>query len=62
MNEELTKAELLGMVAKQMETIYYLQTVITESLAAIDNGLPDLGWRKLLAAKERIQCSDPIND
>ncbi len=55
MNDELTREELLQMVARQMETILYLQTQITEALQAIDNQAPDLAWRKLLAVKERFQ-------
>lgn len=52
MTDELTKEELLHMVAKQMETILFLQTQITEALQAIDNQAPDLAWRKLILAKE----------
>jgi hypothetical protein len=46
--------ELLQMVARQMETIHFLRTQITEALQAIDNEAPDLAWRKLILAKERF--------
>ena len=55
MNEELTKAELLDMIAKQMETIHWLQTNISEALQAINNEAPDLALRKLLLVQERFQ-------
>jgi hypothetical protein len=55
MTDELTRKELLQMVARQMETIHFLKTQITEALQAIDNQAPDLAWRKLLAVKERFQ-------
>ena len=55
MNEELTKAELLDMIAKQMETIHWLQTNISEALQAINHEAPDLALRKLLLIQERFQ-------
>ena len=55
MIEQLTREELLQMVAKQMETIHYLQTQIDEALIAINNECPDLAWRKLLLVQERFQ-------
>lgn len=54
-DQDLEKTELIEMVAKQMETIHFLRTQIIEALQCIDNGAPDLGWRKLLLAKERFQ-------
>lgn len=55
MTEQLTREELLQMVASQMRTIHEMQTQITEALQAIDNGCPDLAWRKLLLVQERFQ-------
>ena len=55
MTNELTSEELLQMVASQMRTIHEMQTQITEALQAIDNGCPDLAWRKLLLVQERFQ-------
>ncbi len=55
MTDELTREELLQMVAAQMRTIHEMQTQITEALQAIDNGCPDLAWRKLLLVQERFR-------
>lgn len=55
MTEQLTREELLQMVAAQMRTIHYLHTQIEEALAAIDNEAPDLAWRKLLAVREQFR-------
>ena len=54
-NDELTREELLDMVAKQMETIHWLQTNISKALQAITNEDPDLALRKLLLVQERFQ-------
>lgn len=54
-SDELTKAELLEMVARQMETILFLQTQITEALQSIDNQAPDLAWRKLILARDHFK-------
>jgi hypothetical protein len=55
MNDKLTREELLQMVAKQMETIHFLQTQITEALQSIDNQAPDLAWRKLILARDHFK-------
>ena len=54
-NDELTREELLDMVAKKMETIHWLQTNISEALQAINHEAPDLALRKLLLIQERFQ-------
>lgn len=53
--EDLEKQELLEMVARQMETILFLQTQITEALQSIDNQAPDLAWRKLILARDHFK-------
>lgn len=55
MTDGLTREELLQMVANQMDTIHFLHTQITEALQSIDNGAPDLAWRKLILARDKLQ-------
>ena len=54
MNDELTKAELLEMVAKQMETIHWLRTEIENMANSVNNEAPDLMWRKLTLILEKF--------
>ena len=54
MNEELTKAELLEMVARQMETIHWLRTEIEGMANSVNNEAPDLMWRKLTLILEKL--------
>lgn len=54
-DEDLEKAELIEMVAKQAVTIHYLRTQITEALQSIDNQAPDLAWRKLILARDHFK-------
>ncbi|MEY2680639.1 MAG: hypothetical protein RL661_870 [Pseudomonadota bacterium] len=58
MIDGFTREELLLMTANQMTTIHHLQSIIEEALQAIDNGAPDLAWRKLLLARERFNGED----
>lgn len=58
MTENLTREDLLLMVAKQMETIHQLHGAIGEALQAIDSEMPDLAWRRLLQARDTFQRED----
>lgn len=58
MVKELSREELLEMVAKQMETIHSLHGAIGEALQAIDSEMPDLAWRRLLQARDTFQGED----
>jgi len=54
MTDELTREELLQMVARQMETIHWLRTEIEEMAASINNQAPDLMLRKLTLILEKF--------
>lgn len=54
MNDQLTREELIQMVARQMETIHWLRTEIEEMASSIDNKAPDLMWRKLTLILEKL--------
>ena len=58
MTENLTREDLLLMVAKPMETIHQLHAAIGEALQAIDGEMPDLAWRRLLQARDTFQGED----
>ena len=55
MNEELTKAELLEMVAKQAALIHWLRTEIEGMANSVNNEAPDLMWRKLTLILEQFE-------
>ena len=54
MTNELTREELLNMVAKQMETIHWLRTEIEGMANSVNNEAPDLMWRKLTLILEKL--------
>ena len=54
MTEELTREELLQMVARQMETIHWLRTEIEGMANSVNNEAPDLMWRKLTLILEKF--------
>ena len=62
MTENLTREDLLVMVANQMQTIYQLHSAIGEALQAIDSEMPDLAWRRLLQARERFRNEEDLSD
>lgn len=59
---EMTREELLEMVAKQSSTIHFLRMQIEEALTAIDNEAPDLAWRKLLNVRESFRHEEDLSD
>ena len=55
MTNELTREELIQMVAKQMETIHWLRTEIEGMANSVYNEAPDLMWRKLTLILEQFE-------
>jgi hypothetical protein len=54
MTDELTKAELLQMVANQARTIQWLHNELKEMVGSINNQAPDLMLRKLTLILEKF--------
>ena len=55
MTNELTREELLEMIARQMETIHWLRTEIEGMANSVNNEAPDLMWRKLTLILEQFE-------
>ena len=55
MTNELTREELIQMVAKQAALIHWLRTEIEGMANSVNNEAPDLMWRKLTLILEQFE-------